>query len=109
MNDSAKSFENQLRQSNQNLENIIRQNSERLFRELESSQKDYTTKLSDSVNKMSEQIYKVDQAVEKALDDALRQFALKVTDICTYAIQTAQTAYQTANAVKEEVKNNGRE
>lgn len=104
LNLSTREMDAHLRQGSTNVEVAIRQSSEKLYRELENSQRDYSQKLTESVTRMSDQLYVVEQSVEKALDEALREFAKKVTDICIYAVQTSQSAYGTATEVREEVR-----
>jgi uncharacterized protein YbaP (TraB family) len=94
-----------VRNSLNQFEGALLQNSKSIFNELDKSHKEYTQHLVGSAQKIEEHTYQVEKAIEAALDNAIRIFAEKTVNILTYAIQTAQTAYSTANEVKSEVRN----
>jgi hypothetical protein len=104
LNTSTREIDSHLKQGSTSIENTIKQNSQKLYTELQSSQENYSKRLNESVEKLNNQLYSVEEAVEKALDASLREFAKKVTDICVYAVQTAQSAYGTANELRQEIK-----
>lgn len=100
---STREIDSHLKQGASSIEATIKQSSQKLYGELQASQADYSKRLNESVSKLNDQLYSVEQAVEKALDDSLREFAKKVTDICVYAVQTAQSAYGATDELRKEV------
>lgn len=102
---STREMDGHVRNSLTQFEGALLQNSKSIFNELDKSHKEYTQHLVGSAQKIEEHTYQVEKAIEAALDNAIRIFAEKTVNILTYAIQTAQTAYSTANEVKSEVRN----
>jgi DNA-binding FrmR family transcriptional regulator len=105
LSNSSRDIDGHLKNSINNFELALKKDAENFNKSLENSQHEYAQQLITSAQKIEEHTYQIEKAIEEELDRIIRIFAEKVVNIMTYAVQTAQSAYSTANDAKLELTN----
>jgi ABC-type transporter Mla subunit MlaD len=93
-----------IRRNAEDLSQALNRSAGEIEESILNTQKKASIALEDQANKLSDQVYKLEQGLEQALDTALRELTDKLAKIMSHAVNTAHVAYEKADTLERDFK-----